>query len=202
MRAKSLSEEDFCEVLLVPCGEESFVLDSDACGFFVLEHTESEAADEAEVGVGVTFADAALVFAERHVELPVQAVFDTPVTACGFGEAAAGKIASENIIANSRMLLSVASDHTRRHTDGADMFPASEFLHARGHRADHIAAMFLTAMTVVACRSPAGVRFIQSVFDDLVEVPRDRRVQLRLIGLHCDTRHRALRSDLVDNQSQ
>ena len=28
LRAKSLSEEDFCEVVGIPCGEQSFVFDS------------------------------------------------------------------------------------------------------------------------------------------------------------------------------
>jgi hypothetical protein len=48
----------------------------------------SAAAEDAEIRVGMALADAALVFRERHVELPVQAVFDAPMLAHGLGEAA------------------------------------------------------------------------------------------------------------------
>ena len=44
------------------------------CGL-VLEQAERGAAEDAEVGVGVAFADAALILLKRHIELPVPIVF-------------------------------------------------------------------------------------------------------------------------------
>ena len=57
LRVTSLSEQDFCEVVGVPCSEESFVFDSEFFGFVVLQHAQSEAADRAEVRIAVAFAD-------------------------------------------------------------------------------------------------------------------------------------------------
>ncbi len=78
---KSCSEQDFFEVVFVPAGGEAFVLDADLAVWFVLQQAQRGAAEDAEVGVGVAFADAALVFLKRHVELPVQTVLDPPVAA-------------------------------------------------------------------------------------------------------------------------
>ena len=63
LRAKSLSEEDFCEVVGVPGGEQSFILDTQLFALFVFQHAQSESADHAEVGIAVAFADSAIVFA-------------------------------------------------------------------------------------------------------------------------------------------
>jgi|GEM_PF-6831806 len=57
LRVKLLSEQDFCGVVGVPCGEESFVFDSEFFGFVVLHPAQSEAADRAEVRIAVAFAD-------------------------------------------------------------------------------------------------------------------------------------------------
>ena len=71
LHGKSCVEQYFCEVIVVPSGVESFVLDSDFGGGLSLEETQSCATERAEVGVSVPLAEATLVFTKRHVQLPV-----------------------------------------------------------------------------------------------------------------------------------
>jgi hypothetical protein len=49
----------------------------------------------------VTLSDAALVFLKRHIELPMQAVLDTPVAAPGFGESTRREVLAENVAARA-----------------------------------------------------------------------------------------------------
>ena len=79
MHANSLCEQDFGEIVIVLAGQEPFVFNPELGGFLVLQHAQREAADDAEVRIGVSFSDTAVVFPERHVELPVEIVFDTPM---------------------------------------------------------------------------------------------------------------------------
>ena len=56
------------------------------------------AAEDAEVRVGVSLADAALVFLKRHVELPMQTVLDRPVAAHGGGESAGRHVLAQDVV--------------------------------------------------------------------------------------------------------
>lgn len=94
-----------------------------------------------------TFADAALLFAERHIQLPVQAIFDPPMAANGGGEATGRQIQAENIVANLRVFLAVPLRHIHRHADRPQFPPAHRFGHALGHRTDEVIAIFLAAVS-------------------------------------------------------
>ena len=89
---KSRSNKDLFKIGFVPTGGETFVLYPDFERGLVLEHRQGCPAEDAEVRVRMTFADAALVFPERHIELPMQAVFNAPVSAHRAGEATRGKV--------------------------------------------------------------------------------------------------------------
>ena len=69
------------------------------CGL-VLQQAQRGAAEDAEVRVRVAFADAALVFLKRHIELPVQTVLDSPVAAHRLGEATRREVLAENVVAD------------------------------------------------------------------------------------------------------
>ncbi len=89
LHLKSRTEQHFLEVALVPACGETFVLDADLQGGLILQQAQRGAAKDAEIGIGVALADAALVFLKGDIELPVQTVFDTPVVAHCVGESAA-----------------------------------------------------------------------------------------------------------------
>ena len=83
---------------MVPAGREAFVLQADLQGAVVFQQAQRGAAEDAEVGIGVALAKAGLVLAKRHVELPVQSVFNRPVSAdCG-GELLRGELPAEDVI--------------------------------------------------------------------------------------------------------
>ncbi len=75
------------------------------------------AKDEAEVGRGVSCAEAALVFLKRHVQLPMQLVLDAPVTANRFGKAAGGELLAQDVVPRFDGLLPVASCLIEGHAD-------------------------------------------------------------------------------------
>jgi len=54
------------EVVVVPGGVEAFIFDTEFLGVVVFQKAQRGAADQAEVGVAVAFADPRLVFAERY----------------------------------------------------------------------------------------------------------------------------------------
>lgn len=64
---------------MVPCGLESFAVDTEFAGFVLFEQVKGDAVEHGEVLRGVTGAFAAEVFAEGYIEHPVQFVFDAPV---------------------------------------------------------------------------------------------------------------------------
>src|SRR5437879_13857942 len=64
---------------MIPSGGQAFAGDADFLGFVALEQVQAQAAQPGEVLGSVPLADAALVFPKADVELPVQAVLDSPV---------------------------------------------------------------------------------------------------------------------------
>lgn len=64
------------EVVIVPGGVEAFVFDSELLGVVVFQKAQCGTADQAEVGRGVAFAKAGLVFLKGHLQLPMQLVLD------------------------------------------------------------------------------------------------------------------------------
>ena len=97
---KSRSDKDLCEIGFVPGSGEAFVLDPDFARRFVLQHCQCRAAEDAEVGVGMSLADATQVFLEGYVELPVQPVLDPPMAANRTCKATRGEVLAEDVIAD------------------------------------------------------------------------------------------------------
>ena len=71
LHVKSCSDEDFEQIVVVPTDSEAFVFDSDFCFPLIFQQTQGVSAEQAEVGVRVSLSDAALVFSEGHIQLPV-----------------------------------------------------------------------------------------------------------------------------------
>ena len=69
-------------------------------------------------------ADAALVFLERHVELPVQIVFDTPVAAHRLGESSRRDVLAKNVVADFDALLAVAPGDVDGDSNRSEVSPA------------------------------------------------------------------------------
>ena len=93
---KSRIEEDLQEILVVPGGVEAFVFESELFGVIAFQKSQCGSMNQAEVGCRASLAEARLVFLKRHFQLPMQLVFDAPVTANRFGEAAGGQLFTED----------------------------------------------------------------------------------------------------------
>ncbi|MFT5328702.1 MAG: hypothetical protein ACI8P0_006617 [Planctomycetaceae bacterium] len=65
-----MTEENIEQIVVVPAGGEAFVFDSDFHRPFVFQQTQGVSAEQAEVGVSMSFSEAALVFSEGHIRLP------------------------------------------------------------------------------------------------------------------------------------
>ena len=76
LHVNSCSEKDFEQVVFVECGGEAFVLDADLRCPFVLQQAQCLSTKQAEVGICVAFLNAALVFSECDIQLPVKIVFN------------------------------------------------------------------------------------------------------------------------------
>ena len=90
--------QNFLQVVVVPAGGESFVFDADFRCLFVFQQAQGVSAEQAEVGVCMPFSDSALVFSESDIQLPVQTVFDRPVTADGFRKLLCRQLSTQNVI--------------------------------------------------------------------------------------------------------
>src|SRR5271163_1672266 len=71
------------QVGIVPASFESFSVDAAFGGFMLLEQVEGDAVEYGKVVCGMARAFVVEVFAEAHIEYPVQFVFDAPVLANG-----------------------------------------------------------------------------------------------------------------------
>ena len=85
------NSQQFEQVGVVPCGIEAFSFDTAFEGCFLFEQVERDAVEQGEVLRGMASAFSVQVFAEAHIEHPVQLVFDAPVLAdCSVQRAASG----------------------------------------------------------------------------------------------------------------
>jgi hypothetical protein len=67
------------EVLIFPSGSESFVREWNLARIG-LQNVEGEAAEYCQVGRAIIFSAPGIIFADKHIELPVQVIFDGPVS--------------------------------------------------------------------------------------------------------------------------
>jgi hypothetical protein len=63
---------------VIPTSFEALAFDASSAGFVLLEQVEGDADEEGEVLRRVALPFAAEVFAEAHIEHPMQFVFDAP----------------------------------------------------------------------------------------------------------------------------
>lgn len=61
-------------MIFAPSVSRSFVLDTDLCCGFVLQQALCGPPQDTEIGIAVNFSWTTLVFAKRHVRLPVQII--------------------------------------------------------------------------------------------------------------------------------
>jgi len=71
------------EVLVVPTGLESFVVEGDFVRLCAQE-IESEPAKNGKIGGSVLLSAAGEIFGEQYVELPMELIFDRPMEAHSF----------------------------------------------------------------------------------------------------------------------
>lgn len=80
------THDDPEEVVRVPARREEVVLEADLFGALLFEESEGDVVKDGEVLRRVAGADAGRVLIHGHVEDPVEAVLDRPVTAHDAGE--------------------------------------------------------------------------------------------------------------------
>ena len=66
------------ELLIFPSGSESFVGEGNLSGIGV-QNVEGGAAKYCEVGRAIIFSAPGIIFADEHIEIPVQVIFDGPM---------------------------------------------------------------------------------------------------------------------------
>ena len=146
LHQKSFAEQDFGEIAFVPACDQSFVFDSHAAAVVVFEQAQGRASQAAEVGVGVPLANAALVFLERHIQLPVTAILDRPMTANRFPKSARCQGLAQNVIAYFARPLAIAKRLIHGHPDGLQFGPALLVGDLFGNETREVPACLFTPM--------------------------------------------------------
>src|SRR3984957_3514749 len=134
----------------------------------------------------MTFSDAALVFLKRHIELPMQAVLNSPMAAHGFGKATRGKILAEDIVTDLVAFLAIADSGTNDDPNGLQARPARAIGQIVGHRTDKVIACLFTTVALVLCFMPTNLHAGEVVLQVIIEIVRDALVQRRLIEFHME----------------
>ena len=76
------------QVFIVPSGLLPLGLDADLCGCFLFEHVHRHMPDDRQVLVRIASPDPTAVLMEGHVQDPMQAVLDPPITVQTFDKPA------------------------------------------------------------------------------------------------------------------
>lgn len=72
------------EIVIVPSAFSDAMADGDLVAIGQLKDVSDDAIDEGDIGGSIVFSGSAVVFAQVHVQHPMQAVFDLPVGSCDF----------------------------------------------------------------------------------------------------------------------
>jgi hypothetical protein len=102
----------------------------------VFDQAQCRAPQNAEVRVSVAAADTRLVFAEGDIELPMQTVFDSPMSTHRYGEAKRRHHLAQNGVPNFRRLLAAAKRIADDHADCRQLGPAAAVGQITGHGAN------------------------------------------------------------------
>ena len=168
------------EFLVVPAGLESFVAHGDLSRV-ASEDIERQLSDDGEIGGPVLLSGSGLVFSEQDVELPVEVVFDLPVSSDYAEQFEGGEALGQGIGA---ALVPGDALAGSRHLDAGDGDQSDQSLGSwrLGERRHHDAADFVAAVGRILGfedrRSGVGGGFVQRG-DGLF-------MQLGLIGLDGD----------------
>ncbi len=145
-------------VLFTPAGWQPFIFHPELRRLLVLEQCESRPPEDAEVGVGVALPDAAMVFAKRDVQLPVQFVFDGPMTLHDRCELFRRQLLAQDVVPNVDALLSVTNGVADDHADRLESRPSVTIRQIARDRADIVPAGLFAAMGLVhGVPLPTGV---------------------------------------------
>ena len=183
---KSRSDKDLCEIGFVPGSGEAFVLDPDFVRRFVLQHCQCRAAEDAEVGVGMSFADATQVFLEGYVELPVQPVLDPPMAANRACKATRGEVLAEDVVADVSAFLAIALGDADDHPDGLQARPTRRIGQVGWEPTEIIRACLLPTVPLPLGLIGTVGRSGEVVLQAVDEVVLDGLVQRRLVFLHME----------------
>lgn len=94
----------------------------------------------------MALADAGLVLAEGHVQLPVQTIFNPPVLTHRPGEAATGQIAAQDIVSDFSHMLSITQSVVDRDTNRLEIVPAVRVGQIAGYLTKEIGPILFATM--------------------------------------------------------
>ena len=183
MHHKSCSHKDFFQIGFIQGGCESCVVDAYLACQFVLQQAACRASHDAEVRVRMTFANTALVFLKRHVELPVQMVLNAPVVTHHLGKAASREIPAENVVADLVALLAAALRLAQGNSDGLQFRPTRTVGQILRHGTDNIITRLFAAMSLLPRFMATCLGAGEVVLEVIVEECLDPLVQCRLVSL-------------------
>jgi len=74
------SFQDGYQVAFVPAGAQTLAFNAGFSGFFLAQQVQGQMAQDRKVGIGIALAHPTGIFTHGHVQHPMEAVFDFPVT--------------------------------------------------------------------------------------------------------------------------
>src|SRR5262245_20651640 len=139
----------------------------------LLEQREAEAIYPGKVLPCLWLADAGLILAEGHVQTPMPAVLDRPVTANGAGETLHTDRQAADVEPRLAGLLAVAPADQRRHADRPQPLPRLGAAQRFRHRHLNIAAALFPAMPRIDLPVATGRHIGKVVVQVLIDMVDD-----------------------------
>ncbi len=116
--SKVTSGQYFSQIGVIPSGLEPFGLDADLGRLLLLEQTHGHLSQEGHIFRGMAGAYPGVVFAEDHIQYPVQGIFNAPMTAHRFTKPLGIVVQAGDLVASFHgdliAYLSLGFDHTEQ----------------------------------------------------------------------------------------
>ena len=143
----------------------------------ILEQHQCDSAEDAEVGVGVSLPDTAMVFPGRSIQLPVQLALDRPSTLDDRSELLDRHLSAQNRVTDIDAFHSVTLSFTDDHADRLELRPTIAVGQPVWYAADVAPSRFPRAMALVRtvpvadgrCRHLAIQVFGEDLFDSVAQ---------------------------------
>src|SRR5512134_3273693 len=121
----------------------------------------------------MSFPDAALIFPERHVELPMQIVFDAPMIPHGLGKTLSREIPAEDVVADFEVVLAIPPGVAENDPDRAEFLPPRAIGQIVRDRTEVVVADLFPAvpffLRVVAAHLGAGEIILQMILEESLD---------------------------------